>query len=255
MIFYFSATGNSLYVAQKVNEKLGGSLINIAGSVKNGEYTYNIADDEKVGLVLPVYFFGIPTIVSDFLSRITFAGNTAPSTFLILTCGSKTGGAGEQLEKLLNQRNVRLDYKFAIAMPDNYAILLPVPDKKKQERLFENADKGIESAIQKITNGKVGDYNKIKGFGSPARTLLLYPFYKYGRKTKKFYATDACTACGLCEKICPVGAIKVAGNRPKWVKEHCVHCLACLHRCPAKAVQYGKGTLKRGRYVHPKVKL
>lgn len=31
----------------------------------------------------------------------------------------------------------------------------------------------------------------------------------------------------------------------------CRQCLACINRCPVQAIQYGKGTVNRGRYTHP----
>lgn len=31
----------------------------------------------------------------------------------------------------------------------------------------------------------------------------------------------------------------------------CTECLVCLHRCPNEAVQYGKISLNRRRYIHP----
>ena len=40
-------------------------------------------------------------------------------------------------------------------------------------------------------------------------------------------------------------------GRPKWVKDRCVHCQACL-RC--NAVQYGKRTKGKLRYVNPVLK-
>ena len=44
--------------------------------------------------------------------------------------------------------------------------------------------------------------------------------------------------------------IAMAEGRPVW-QGHCVQCLACLHRCPVTAVQYGKKTANKGRYVNP----
>ncbi|MGI5933052.1 MAG: 4Fe-4S dicluster domain-containing protein, partial [Eubacterium sp.] len=32
---------------------------------------------------------------------------------------------------------------------------------------------------------------------------------------------------------------------------HCTKCSACINRCPVQAIQYGKRTKKRPRYVHP----
>jgi len=66
------------------------------------------------------------------------------------------------------------------------------------------------------------------------------------------YATDDCTGCGLCGRICTAVSIKV-GNKPVWGKA-CTQCLGCLSRCPVSAIQYGRGTIAKGRYVHPILK-
>ena len=54
---------------------------------------------------------------------------------------------------------------------------------------------------------------------------------------------------------CPVNAIEMKNKRPVWVKEKCVMCLGCLHRCPKFAIEYGKNTTKHGQYTHPNVKV
>jgi NAD-dependent dihydropyrimidine dehydrogenase PreA subunit len=49
-----------------------------------------------------------------------------------------------------------------------------------------------------------------------------------------------------------------AGNqdaKPVWVKEKCVMCLGCLHRCPRFAIQYGSRTKNHGQYTNPNVKV
>lgn len=45
---------------------------------------------------------------------------------------------------------------------------------------------------------------------------------------------DACTYCGLCEKICPTGAIKVSreDNTLTWSEKDCIACGRCVKRCP-----------------------
>ena len=76
------------------------------------------------------------------------------------------------------------------------------------------------------------------------------------RLTSNFYVEDSCIGCGLCEKKCPVEAIKMVDKKPVWVKEKCAMCLGCLHRCPKFAIQYGDGATKRhGQYTNPNVKL
>ena len=48
-------------------------------------------------------------------------------------------------------------------------------------------------------------------------------------------------------KSCPVGNIRLVDGHPVWGKQ-CIHCMACLHFCPRKVIQYGKATQKKGRY-------
>ena len=47
-------------------------------------------------------------------------------------------------------------------------------------------------------------------------------------------ASDLCTMCGLCAKLCPVHAIPFdAPNQTK--EEQCISCMRCIQVCPSKA--------------------
>ena len=71
----------------------------------------------------------------------------------------------------------------------------------------------------------------------------------------KFSFRGDCKACGLCEKVCPTGAISQTPNpkpqtlnpNSKIVTRHsslvidqceCIGCLACLHQCPDRAIGF-----------------
>ena len=64
MIYYFSGTGNSYYVAKALSKSLHDTMQSI-------ESAQSIKQDEIIGIVTPVYFFGLPDIVKDFLERLS----------------------------------------------------------------------------------------------------------------------------------------------------------------------------------------
>ena len=68
--------------------------------------------------------------------------------------------------------------------------------------------------------------------------------------------TDECISCGLCERQCPLNAIRMENGKPVWVKDKCTLCLGCLHRCPKAAIHYGTNekTVLHGRYLNPNTK-
>lgn len=252
MIFYFSGTGNSLYVAQKLHEAGEGELIDMAGALNEKRFKYKVSVGEKVGIVFPVYFYGLPTVVAEFMDRLTIESGVNPFIYTVITCGGSIGHADKMIEDRLKQENLQLNSAFSIKMPSNYVIMYDAPDKGKQDLTLKDAEKQIEKIVEFLEVNKKGNFVSNRGYFA-LLSPLAYKLYGTYRKTKKFYATGACTSCGLCEEICPSRTIQLSSGRPKWINEKCSHCCSCINRCPAKAIQYGNATKKRGRYVNPDV--
>lgn len=254
MIFYFSATGNSFYIAKKIKESQNERILDIAKELKKKELNYEIKENEKIGFIFPVYFYGVPNIVIDFVNRLSINASEKTYIYSIITCGGSTEGANKMFKNVLNMKGLELKGNFSILMPDNYIILSEAADKEKQELIIKNADESI-IIINDLVNKEEEGENVEKGFIPNLITNMAYPFYRKGRKTKKFKADESCIGCSLCEKICPVDAIKVVEGKPEWIKKDCVHCLGCINRCPVKAIQYGRFTKNRRRYVNPILKV
>ena len=51
--------------------------------------------------------------------------------------------------------------------------------------------------------------------------------------------TEKCLGCGVCEGVCPVGAIKVEDSVAVVDADTCVDCGACASECPAEAITIG----------------
>ena len=67
IIYWFSGTGNSLVTAKELADKFDGKceLIPMATAINDTE----IKTADRVIFVYPVYAFGIPVIVSDFIKK------------------------------------------------------------------------------------------------------------------------------------------------------------------------------------------
>ncbi len=215
---------------------------------------FDSSKDKSVGFVFPVYSWGVPPIVIDFINRLPEAmiesmRKQRAYVWCVATCGDETGMAVSMLKKVLGRRGIELSSSWSLLMPNVY-VLLPgfgVDPKDVEERKLKEAVGRIEeisSAIMKkerVEDVHLGPLPRLK-------TTLIYPLFKrWGVNTKKWHYTDACIGCGKCSKVCPVGNIAMEDGHPHWGTD-CTSCCACYHACPTHSAQYGGITKKEGQY-------
>ena len=252
MIYYFSGTGNSYAAAKTLAEGLGEDLMDIAIAVREGKYEHTLEAGERLGFVFPVYAWAPPKIITEFVKNLELYYSGDPYIFAVCTCGSSAGKTMDLFEKALEENGLVLDSGFSVVMPDNCITLFEVDSDEKVSEKFETAEKTLNLIIRAIKLGWSDFFRVKRGKFSGVLTKVVNPLFAMGAmKTKPFYVTDECISCGLCEKICTSSCIELTAGRPVWIEDTCNMCLACINRCPAKAIQYGKKTVKRGRYVHP----
>ncbi len=246
MIFYFSGTGNSRHVAEKLAN--GGTLVSMGEALREGAFNQACPDGEPLGFVMPVYFMGIPAAVRRFMRRLERQVHTPPYVFVVFTCGGVTGDAAGMFRKALAQHGLSFQASFGVRMPDNYLPLFKAPPKPKQARQIADADAECVAIAEKIAARAEGDFNRHRGLFPKLVTRLAYRFYDRTRRTAKFAVSDACTGCGQCEALCPERAIVLTHGRPVWVKPDCSLCLGCLQCCPVGCIDFGSKTKGRTRY-------
>lgn len=248
MIFYFSGTGNSLHAAEEIAKAQGEVPVSIAAELDKGTLEYNLNVNALIGFVFPIYAWGPPEIVLNFIKKIEIHCEK-PYVFSVSTCGANEGTATNVLQKALSTKGLKLNSAFSVVMPGNYIIGEDVTPADEQEKILNYAEGQIKAICEVVTK-RQNVFHLIPGDKPSLHTGIINPlFNRFARGTKSFYALDTCTKCGLCEKICPVHIIEVK-EKPVW-SNGCTQCLACINRCPVKAIQYGKRTLDRGRYVYP----
>ena len=252
MVYYFRGTGNSYAAAKFLADGLGEDLMDIAAAVKEKNYEHHLAKDEKLGFVFPVYAWAPPKIVTDFVKNLELYYSGDPYIFAVCTCGASAGKTMDIFESALEENGLVLDSGFSIVMPDNYIPMFEADSDKEVAEKLEKAEKTLHHILRAIKLGWSDFFRVKRGRLSGILSTVVNPLFSVGAlKTNAFYVTDACIGCGLCEKICTSGCIELTAGKPVWTEDTCNMCVACLNRCPAKAIQYGKKTAKRGRYVHP----
>jgi len=250
-IYYFSATGNSLAVARDIAKGLEEAYVVPIHKVM--KYDLDMSAD-AIGVVFPVYMWGLPLIVVEFLKK--FKGITGKYIFAVATYGGFPAYTLQQAADQLKRQGSRLNLGAAVHMPGNYTPMYSAKSLKSQEALFRKEKEKIAKIIGFVKAKKDGGIQKNAVFINDFFSGILY---NNGIKTvskadSQYYADTKCDGCGICAKVCPVSNIRMENNKPVWL-HNCQHCLACLQWCPAEAVQCGKSTVKRKRYHHPDVKL
>lgn len=252
IIYYFTGTGNSLAVARGLCERLGDCRAVPIAAIA-GEPGPIRPDADRVGIVYPVYFSGVPSLVTEVAARLDLGA----ARYVFAACtfgGSGAAPSLRQLDRVLTRGpgGRGLDAGFAVRMPGNYILLYDRMRETALERTLADAGPKVAAIAEAIERGE----RTLPRF-SPAGFLihrLFYPRFLAGvhDADETFTVDDRCTACGTCAAVCPVGNVRFEAGRPTWF-HRCEQCMACIQLCPAQAIQAGPKTAPRERYRHPGV--
>lgn len=223
-ICYFTATGNSLYVARRI----GGDLLSIPELMKNNQLSIS---DDAVGIVCPVYAGQMPKMVHRFLEKATIKTNYF---FFVYTFGMSDSVARPNAEVIAKKAGLDLKYVNSIKMVDNY-----LPGFEAKNQIETAGAKKIEEHIDEVRRDIESRTKKtvpINAF-TKAEMAVMHTMEKMIVKetaAQKYIVNDKCIRCGICAKVCPADNITVTDHVE--FSNHCEVCYACLHNCPQNAI-------------------
>ncbi len=234
LIFYFTGTGNCLYVARQLADD-NTKLLSIPQLMKQKEFNF---EADEIGLVYPIYGHMPPYMVRQFLKKVRLK---ADYTFAVLTFGARKCNAVEILDSITRKAGYRFNYISTLIMVDNW---LPNFDMNEQMKMDKHIPENLAAIRDDISNHKhwmqpVTQEERDQHAGFMAYTGID-PEVGFLKKSEKYFAvTDRCIGCGICTDVCPHGNYSLTSNGVK-TNGDCEFCFACIQNCPQKAIKFAK---------------
>lgn len=274
-IYYFTGTGNSLFVARELAKI-------IDCTIKSIPHIITRMQEENIGshiiIVVPSYLalvYGIPVIVKEFIEKIPDL--SSKQIFAVCSCGGyelvNAVPSVKSIERIIKTNGGQLYKSYTLRLPMNNLDYdhIPIPIERNDKVIIKKAEEKIKNIAKDLQKSK---RNYSKRIVNEIVQILLKPLfiiiknvsYKSILKIAKepegsqksieniFRFTDRsisvdekCITCNICVKVCPVNNIKITKGFPVWL-HHCEMCFACHEWCPEKAIHHwGR---KEGIYYH-----
>lgn len=231
IIYYFSGTGNSLYTARIIAEKLGGARL---VSMRNDPRAFSAAEADIIGFVCPVYEWDVPKTVKNFVKGLDI--NPQAYVFMAATYIAVHGRCFETVDGILREKGSRLSYGRALRCVASQCIAYePFPPAKL---IMPFSERGAEKIGRDAAEKLQRQYPHMSSVTRRLYGKMMTPFMNVQHEYDKgFYTSDECVGCEICRKVCPCGNITFSEGRPVW-NHKCEGCNACVVYCPKKAVQF-----------------
>lgn len=207
LILYYTEAGKTLSYARLLPSD---ALIDICRiNEKKDSLPESI---ERLGIITKTYNGALPYPVREFLDNTLKKRDNSDIQYVFaLTLPSdKTSFNGMIMEKEIQECSLSLSYYKTIKKEDD---LTKIRDDIEREEIL-----------------------------LPRFSLFLRTKMRLSRKKnnpslppKDMKVKDNCTLCRICERICPIGNIRLSDSKVE-IGERCLSCLACVLLCPEESI-------------------
>ena len=252
MVLYFSATGNTEFIAKELAKRLGDTCVNLLERIQKNDHT-PLHSHKPYVICAPVYVCEMPRFMTKYLREQVFEGSR--DVYFIFTSGGYCGISGVLAKKMFKKKKMNYLGHAEFTMPRNYVAndAYPMLEKPQvEERLKKCYGQLVQVGDDILAKRKLKARHVFL-----FETIITLPFNpvwcKYKLTAKQFHVKDSCLGCGKCQKLCPLNNIEMVDKKPVWGKQ-CTHCMACIGNCPTGAIEYGTITENKERYHFKKYK-
>lgn len=203
-VYCFSGSGHSLAVADFLAKQLQCKVYEI------GRQNVKEPHADVAVVVFPVYCQNIPQPVKMFLKGLTSDHVVLIATYGRISYGNVLYQASKAVKgEVIAGAYVPIGHTF---LNGDFSF-----DENALMPILERVQAPKKAYIPKTRKNPLAD---------------IFPAWR-SRVGVKIIKTNQCSSCNLCEKSCPMGAIKNGIICTK-----CIRCLRCVTTCPQKALQF-----------------
>lgn len=271
-IYYFSGTGNSMFIAKELQKRIPGSelfpMVSLLEAGRRIQKPIKVGSG-PVGFVFPVHALTIPIAVKWFLEQADISAGSY--FFAVATRGGSAFKGFEIINRLLARNGKQLDACCILNMGNNEArhgrytaptqTELSHMEEAAMQKLDEITDcLQAQKKYRPVDTGKKYDICQNPMLNHLMENLVVTGMAasEYLGGVQYFFTDERCSGCGSCEKVCLSRKITMRDGKPDWQRKvFCYMCFACLNYCPLQSVQIKSipgvpsCTRENDRYSHP----
>ena len=172
MIFYFSATGNTKWMAEQAAAAFHDTAVDILKS--DAPESYHFEPTDEIGIFFPVYACVAPPLVKDFVCHLNTNG---AYTYAVCGYSNYTGHAMQNLSEAFP-----LSSGFGLLMPDDTSVFGYTYDNEEStHKKLSTASERMQEIIEKIRKHPKGVFDSYEGPNPEEETKSTDTFFQYTR--------------------------------------------------------------------------
>jgi len=244
LTLYFSATGNTEYIARLFSHNMDIECLSIES---NTDFVSAIEKQETIAFCYPIYASRVPRIMREFVAK-HMSELSGKKIVILVTQVLFSGDGARVFTDMFQEKSIEVIYAEHIKMPNNVGNLpfIGPPSEKAVQRKLDKAEASVTRICEDINNGIVrkrgfSRFSKVLGciqgkiWQGDSKKIAPRNFSGENKAKNGVRIHKECTACNHCVNICPMKNFESEYGRiiPKG---NCIVCYRCVNRCPNKAV-------------------